>query len=367
MVSGEKYDHPLYKHCNENEADAIAWAFVNTHKMVLFPFKFPPLGPKELRANVLYSGLCRSDLSTVREEWGPTFHPLTPGHEIIAEVSMVGSEVIDFKKGDLVGFGTRRDCCGKCNACKDERENICTFCPDKKTFGRYWGGYATQIQQPAGFFFHLPKNFNLKLGAPLLCAGITTYYPMKRFLKKGMNTAVFGVGGLGHLAIKFLNKLGHKVTGFTGTPEKKEFIKQFGADEVINEKDTNEMERMKNTFDFVINTVPTNEHFEQYLHTMAAGGTFVNVGIAAFEKTPIQFTAAELVVKELNVCGSAVGPKNAIKDMLPFCADNDIYPMCEEYEFENFPKAFEKLDIGRPKFRCVVNVGSYAEKHGWKR
>ena len=216
----EIYDHPLYKHCEEKDADAIAWAFINSKKMVRFPFKFPALGPNEIRANILYSGLCHSDVLTVRSLWGPAPYPIAPGHEMVCEVAMVGSDVKDFKKGDLVGFGTQRDSCDKCKWCLRGEEEVCPDVKERGTYGQYWGGYSTALQQPAKFFFHLPEKFDLKRGPPLFCAGVTTFYPMKKFLKEGMNTAVVGIGGLGHLAIQFLHKLGHKVTAFTTSKDK---------------------------------------------------------------------------------------------------------------------------------------------------
>ena len=161
MSLPEKYEHPLYKHVdNEKDADAVAWAWVNKEKCVKFPFKFPPLGPKELRANILYLGLCHSDVLTVREGWGPAQFPLAPGHEIVAQVSEIGSEVKNYKKGDLVGFGTLRDACEKCRFCKQGLEELCRDVKEPFTYGLYWGGYATAIQQPADFF--LPLFIQLK-------------------------------------------------------------------------------------------------------------------------------------------------------------------------------------------------------------
>ena len=230
----EKYEHPLYKKVDdEKDADAVAWAWVNKEKCVKFPFKFPPLEPRELRANVLYLGLCHSDVLTVREGWGPCPFPMAPGHEIVAEVSEVGSEVKNYKKGDLVGFGTLRDACEKCRFCKLGQEELCRDVKDPFTYGTHWGGYATAIQHPAEFFFHLPENFDLAKGAPLFCAGITTFYPMKKFLKEGMKTAVCGIGGLGHVALQFLSKMGYEVTAFTSSPSKIDRIKGLGATHVV--------------------------------------------------------------------------------------------------------------------------------------
>ena len=189
----DNYDHPLYQHCDIKEADGVAWAFINKEKMIKYPFKFPEISPDEIRINVLYVGLCQSDVHTVREKWGPCQYPIAPGHEIIGEVSMVGNEVKDFKKGEIVGFGTMRDCCEKCKFCKIGKENLC-FDSDF-TYGFYWGGYATAMQQPAKFYFHLPEGFKLEKAAPLFCAGITTYNHMLKYLTDDIKkTGVLGCG-----------------------------------------------------------------------------------------------------------------------------------------------------------------------------
>ena len=146
MAEKENYDHPVYKHVKDiKDADAVAWAFVNKNKMVQFPFKFPEVGPDEIRINTLYAGLCQSDVHTVREIWGPCLYPMAPGHEIIGEVAIVGSNVKDFKKGDLVGFGTLRNCCEKCEYCVKGKENLCRGVSEVFTYGKYWGGYATAM------------------------------------------------------------------------------------------------------------------------------------------------------------------------------------------------------------------------------
>ena len=368
MSLPEKYDHPLYKHVKEEkDADAVAWAWVNKDKCVKFPFKFPPLGPKELRANVLYAGLCHSDVLTVREGWGPAPFPLAPGHEIVAEVSQVGSEVKNYKKGDLVGFGTFRDACEKCRFCKEGREELCGECKDPYTYGTYWGGYATAVQQPADFFFHLPKDFDLAKGAPLFCAGITTFYPMKKYLKEGMKTAVCGIGGLGHVALQFLNKLGYDVTAFTSDPKKVDMIKGLGATRVIISSDPKEMEKVKDSFDFIINTIPTDKVFQKFFNCLQRGGTFVQVGQPDLNENILGVPCFGLILKEANIVGSLGGPRPVIKEMLNICTDKKIYPIVEEFDFEDLPKAFDKLENGKPHFRCVVKTKDYAEKHGLKK
>ena len=369
-MSKENYEHKLYKYVKDDkDADAIAWAFVNPEKMVRFPFKFPPLEPGEIRANVLYAGLCQSDVHTVKGHWGQCSYPLAPGHEIIGEVSEVGKDVKDFKKGDLVGFGTMRDVCEKCKFCKIGKEELCRGVEEPFTYGFHWGGYATALQQPAKLFFHLPKGFNLARGAPLFCAGITVFYPMKKFLKPGMKCAVIGIGGLGHLALQFLNKLGHEVAAFTTSPNKAESIKKLGANQVIISTDPAQMKAAESKFDFIVNTIPSIDEnfFQNYFNCIDLGGTFVQVGQPDFDHGKLKFSVWDFVCKEVNLVGSCVGPRPVIKEMLPVCVEKDIYPICEEFKFEDFPKAFEKLEKGKPHFRCVVNVKEYAEKHGFKK
>ena len=369
MSIEEPFPHPLYKYCKESEADALAYAFINKSEMIKFPFKFPPLLPLEIRANVLYTGLCQSDIMTVRGKWGEQIYPKAPGHEIICEVSELGSEVKDFKKGEIVAFGTMRDSCGKCKVCKLGHEEICCNVEEKGTYSKiHFGGYATQIQQPANFFFHLPSNFNIEKGAPLLCAGITTYYPMSKYLKEGMKCAVVGIGGLGHVALLFLKKLGYDVTAFTSSENKVSLIKEkLGVNNIIISSNKDMMKNAEKKFDFIINTLPIVDNINDYIKCLNCLGVFIQVGEPSVYNDIMGISAGEIVEKELTIRGSNIGPRNVINDMLKICAEKDIYPIVEMFDFEDFPKAFDKLENGKPCFRCVVNVKDFAEKNGWKR
>ena len=169
---------------------------------------------------------------------------------------------------------------GKCRYCKKDREELCRDVEEHYTYGYHWGGYATALQQPAYHFFHLPKNFDIAKDDPLFCAGITTYYPMKKFLKDGINTAVIGIGGLGHIAIKFLKKLGHEVTAFTTSLSKVDMIKkELGADYVFISTDENQVKQVADKFDFIINILPTRDGLEKYINTLCGEGIFAQVGM----------------------------------------------------------------------------------------
>jgi D-arabinose 1-dehydrogenase-like Zn-dependent alcohol dehydrogenase len=360
-----KYAHHLYKHCaDESKADAVAWCFTSVNKFEKFPYNQPALADDEVRAVVLYAGLCLSDSSTGRGKWGPAHYPLAPGHEIIGEVEQVGAKVTEFKKGDKVAFGTLRDCCDSCRYCKNNKEPLCIDTSlDRFTYGQHWGGYSTHLQQPAKFFFKIPENLDLKRAAPLLCAGITVYNPIKQYLKPGFKTAVIGIGGLGHLAVQFLAKMGHEVTAVTTTLDKENFIKSLGANSVITLNDQEILKNHLGQYDLIVNTVPATDNFQSYLSLLAKCGYMIQVGAPHYIEQ-ISFSPNILVLNEYHIVGSLVGSRTDINEMLEFCAKNNIYPLCEEFNFEEFDQALNKLEKGKPIFRCVVNCGDYSKAKG---
>jgi len=362
-----KQEHPLYKQSDEKEADACAFAFTSPTTFEKFPYRLPALENEELRAIVLYAGLCLSDSLHCRGKWGGSYYPIAPGHEIIGVVEAVGAKVTGFKKGDKVAFGTLRDVCEECRFCKMNKEPLCTdLTRDKFTYGLHWGGYSTHLQQPAKFFFKLPENLDLAKSAPLLCAGITVYNPIKQYLKPGFKTAVIGIGGLGHLAVQFLAKMGHEVTAVTSTLEKENFIKSLGATSVITISDEKVFQDHQHQYDLIINTVPASENFQKYVSLTAPCGYFVQTGVPDVTEN-ISLNALFLVMKETHIVGSLVGSRADTNEMLDFCAKNDVYPMVEEFAFEDFPKALERLEHGKPIFRCVVNCGEYSKKYGLQK
>ena len=363
----EKYEHELYKHCDIKEADAVAWAFVNKDKLVQFPFKFPEIKDDEIRINILYTSLCLSDVHTVKGPWGDCPFPISPGHEVVGEVSLVGKNVKDFKKGDKVGFGCMRDCCDKCEYCLTGKENLCRYSDDNVVYGLYWAGYATAMQQPSKFFFHLPDGFKLERAAPLFCAGITVYYPIERYLTYDIKTTgVIGCGGLGHLAIQFLHKMGKHVTAFTTSEKKRELLTKLGADKIVISKDPQQMKDAAGSIQFLINTISTDVDFKPYFSCVKRGGKFIQVGTPAAADC-MKINIIDLVFNEIQIIGSVIGPRQSYKNMIDFCYKNDVYPICEEYQFEKMPEAFEKLEHGSPFFRCVINAKDFAEKNGFKK
>lgn len=348
--------HPTYTIVKDKkDADAIAWAFVDKEEMKALPFKFPELNSKEIRAKITYTGLCHSDAHTVRQEWGPCKYPIAPGHEIVGEVTHVGKDVKDFKVGDVVGFGPQRYCCDECEFCKAGCEPLCTGGDGNNfTYGPiYWGGYASYIQQPGAHFFKVPKSLPIERVPPLFCAGITTYRPVAVYAKPGDKVAVLGIGGLGHLAVQYAKKWGCHVTAFTNSKDKEKFIKELGADEVLIADDET-MKKQGSKYHLVLNTLPVGEKMPDYIALTRPLGTYVQIGLPDVSK-PCPFNAAHVLLNQINVTGSLIGSRKEMNDMLEFSAKHNIAPLCEQFSFDDFPKAYDRLVNGRPIFRCVVD------------
>lgn len=340
------------------EADAVGWGFYS--KDITKPskvyFKFPELGAEELRIKIHYAGMCYSEVHTVAEDWGPVqSRPIIPGHEIAGEVTHVGSGVSDYKVGDIVGFGCFRDNCGDCRNCKKELANNCTGpVLQRFTYGDlYWGGYATALQQPAKWFYKVPKELDLSRVAPLFCAGITLFAPIARYCQKGDRVAINGLGGLGHLGIQYAKAWGCHVTCLTTSKDKVELCKQLGADEVVISTEKDALKKLAGHFDVVLNTVNSmeQEQFDGLMNSLDSCGTYVQLGA---DTKAIQFAPCTLVFGQKQCVGSLVGSYKETVAMLEFSAKHNILPTCEQYEFDDFGKAWTNLTTGRPKFRCVL-------------
>jgi D-arabinose 1-dehydrogenase-like Zn-dependent alcohol dehydrogenase len=359
----EELNHLNYQHTpNEKEADGIAYVFSGPDSMVRYPFKLPELNPNELRIKVTYTGLCHTDVQNMKGEWGQIFYPICPGHEIVGVVSEIGSEVKDFQIGDRVGYGPQRECCNCCNECEEGRDNCCLGDNlQMETYGdMYWGGYATIVQQPADFAFKLPPELKEETAPPLFCAGLSTYAPIARFCKPGDQVAVLGIGGLGHLAVQYAKAMGCKVVAFSSSREKDELIKELGAERVVSSGDLKALDKEKYSFNVVLNTVPVFDEklFSAHIGLVKPNGHFVQIGLPAVE-TPLKIDPMLIVSKQIKLTGSYVGSRKEMKEMLEFSAKHGISPKCEVFEFDSFPKAFDKLVNGKPFFRCVVKCEGY--------
>lgn len=361
-----KFSHPIYKQATSlKTADAVGWAFTSPKTIEKIAFNFPDLGKDEVRANVLYCGLCHSDTLMSRSQWFKDLdYPIVAGHEIVAEVTQVGSQVSHLKKGDKVGFGFLRDHCGECKCCKSGHENTCTSTTtDRAIFGHHFGGFATQIQQPEKWFFKLPEKTDLARAGPLLCAGITVYQPISNWIRRGDKTAVLGIGGLGHMAIQYLSKMGHEVTAFNNYIDYKDLMIQLGAKDVICTKNEEEFSKHMGKFDFVVNTVPKGDAMKQLINVCAPQARFIQVGLPDGED-PLIIPHIPLVFNEIQIIGSIVGTSKKNKEMLDFSSKHNVYPITEEWKFEEFKQAVDKIENGKPKFRIVVNVMDYAKANG---
>lgn len=256
--------NPIYTVVQDpKDADACGWGFYDydLDKIEKIYFKFPALGDDELRINITYAGLCHTECHIVHGDWWKRKNaPIIPGHEIIGDVTHVGKNVKDFQIGDKVGFGVFRDYCGNCRRCKRGDDHRCETVDHILTYGeKYWGGYATHLQQPAKLFFHIPKELKElpeEHLAPLMCAGITTFNPVAKHCKPGQNVAVLGIGGLGHMCIKYAKAWGCNVTAFTQSKDKIDLIKKLGADKVVVTTDLDAFKKEAKQHDVVLNNIP---------------------------------------------------------------------------------------------------------------
>lgn len=285
---------------------------------------------KDVEIEIFYCGVCHSDLHTARNDWGGTIYPAVPGHEIVGRVSNVGTEVSKFKVGDLVGVGCIVDSCKTCDSCKQDLEQYClngftgTYNGKDKHLGNQtFGGYSEKVTVDEGFVLRIPENLDLAAASPLLCAGVTTWSPLKHWnVKEGSKVAVVGLGGLGHMAIKLAKGLGASVTLFSRTPDKISDAKQLGADKVVISTDDAEMKAVSGKFDLIIDTVPYAHDLNPYVATLNINGTLVLVGYLG-PLEPI-LNSVPMIMGRKSVAGSVIGGIAETQEMLDFCGKNNI-------------------------------------------
>ena len=319
----------------------------------------------DVQMEVLFCGVCHSDLHQVRNEWSafmPTVYPCVPGHEIVGRVTKVGSAVTKFKIGDLAAVGCMVDSDGTCPECKAGLEQFCangvfTYnSPDRHLGGVTYGGYSESIVVDQRFVLRMPSNLNLAAAAPLLCAGITTYSPMRHWgVTKGKKVGVVGLGGLGHMGVKFAHALGAHVVVFSTSPSKKDDALRLGADEVVISKNANEMEKHVGSFDFILDAVSADHDINAYLNLLRRDGNITLVG--APEK-PLPVSAFSLIMGRRSLSGSPIGGIAETQEMLDFCGQHNITADVEVIPIQKINEAYARLLRSDVKYRFSIDMAS---------
>ena len=319
----------------------------------------------DVQIEILFCGICHSDLHQVRNEWSgfmPTVYPCVPGHEIVGRVTKVGSAVSKFKLGDLAAVGCLVDSDGTCLACKAGLEQFCrnaTFTynlPDKHLGGVTYGGYSESIVVDQRFVLRVPTNLDLAGAAPLLCAGITTYSPMRHWgVTKGKKVGVVGLGGLGHMGVKFAHALGAHVVVFTTSPNKKEDAIRLGANEVVISKNADEMQKHAGSFDFILDAVSANHDINAYLNLLRRDGNITLVG--APEK-PLAVAAFSVIMGRRSLSGSPIGGIPETQEMLDFCGQHNITADVEVIPIQKVNEAYERMVKSDVKYRFSIDMAS---------
>lgn len=322
-------------------------------------------GATDVQIEILFSGVCHSDLHTARNEWSafmPTTYPAVPGHEIVGRVTKVGSGVTKFKAGDLAAVGCMVDSDGDCAECKAGLEQFCangvfTYnAPDKHLGGVTYGGYSDAIVVDQRFVLRVPAKLDLAGAAPLLCAGITTYSPMRHWgVGKNKKVGVVGLGGLGHMGVKFAHALGAHVVVFTTSPGKVEDSRRLGADEVVISKNTNEMAKHSGSFDFILDAVSADHDINAYLQLLRRDGHLTLVG--APEK-PLPVSAFNLIMGRRSLSGSPIGGIAETQEMLDFCGEHGIAADVEVIPMQKINEAYERLLKSDVRYRFSIDMAS---------
>ena len=320
---------------------------------------------RDVQIEILFCGICHSDLHSVRNEWSEfmaTNYPIVPGHEIVGCVTEVGSAVTKFKPGDLVAVGCMVDSDGTCANCKAGLEQFCpnmvlTFnSPDKHLGGFTYGGYSQSIVVHEHFVLRVPSNLNVAGAAPLLCAGITTYSPMRHWgVGPGKKVGVVGLGGLGHMAVKFAHAFGAHVVVFTTSPNKKEDALRLGADEVVVSRNANEMQQHQDSFDFILDAVSANHDIDAYINLLGVNGNLTLVGAPA---EPLAVPAFSLIVRRRSFSGSVIGGIAETQEMLDFCGKHNITADVEVIPIQKVNEAYERLLKSDVKYRFSIDMAS---------
>lgn len=331
----------------------------------LAPFNFERRdpGPNDVQIEILYCGVCHSDIHQVRDEWGGSIYPMVPGHEIVGRVTKVGDQVKNFKVGDLAGVGCFVDSCRVCGNCQAGLEQYCedgmvgTYNGREKiTNNPTYGGYSTQIVVDEKYTLTISPKLALEGVAPLLCAGITTYSPLRHLgVGKGHKVAVLGLGGLGHMGVKFAAAFGAEVTMLSTSRSKEADAKKLGAHHFILTSDAAAMKKAANSFDFILNTVSAQHEYGTYLNLLRTNGTMIVVGVPP---TPSQAPAFDLIMKRRSIMGSLIGGIKETQEMLDYCAEHNIVSDVEVIPVQQINEAYERMIKGDVRYRFVIDCAS---------
>lgn len=318
----------------------------------------------DVAIDIDYCGVCHTDIHFVENDWGNSIYPLVPGHEIIGRVTAVGNKVSKFKVGDTVGVGCMVDSCRTCEACHDHQEQYCATgmvstynSTDPIDNLPTFGGYSESIMVNQGYVLNVPEKLDPAAAAPILCAGITTYSPLRHVgLKKGHKIGVLGMGGLGHMGVKFAKAMGAEVTIFTRSESKIAEAKKQGADHVVISTDEEQMAAAAEKYDFLLDTIPVEHDFNPYLNCLKHDGVHIVVGQLTPLNPPLQTGA--LVLKRRSIMGSLIGGIAETQEVLDFCAEHDISCDIEMLDIQNIAEAYERMKKGDIKYRFVIDMQS---------
>jgi uncharacterized zinc-type alcohol dehydrogenase-like protein len=320
-------------------------------------------GPQDVQIQILFCGVCHTDVHIVRNEWHGTTYPCVPGHEIVGRVVKTGARVKKFKEGDLAAVGCMVDSCRVCENCKEDLEQFClsgaTFTynsADKHLGGMTYGGYSDSVVVDDAFVLRVPTNLDLSASAPLLCAGITTYSPLRHHqVGKGQKVGVVGLGGLGHMGVKLAKAFGARVVVFTTSPGKANDALRLGADEVCVSTNAEEMKKHQNSFHFILDTVAAQHDINAYLLLLKRDGNLTQVGAPP---EPLALQVGSLIFGRRNFSGSLIGGIKETQEMLDFCGQHNITSDIELIRIQQINEAYQRLVKNDVKYRFVIDMAS---------
>ncbi len=334
-----------------------------TSPLAPYTFKRRDLKPKDVAFDILFCGVCHSDIHQVRDEWGGSIFPMVPGHEIVGRVTATGTQVSKFKAGDLVGVGCMVDSCRECEYCRDGLEQYCA----EGNVGTYnslerdgrtptYGGYSDKIVVDEGFVLRISPSLPLEGAAPLLCAGITTYSPLRHWkVGKGYRVAVLGLGGLGHMAVKFATSFGAEVTMLSTSPSKEDDARRLGAHHFVLTTDKGQVKSLRGHFDFILDTVSAPHDYNVYLRMLKTDGVHICVGAPP---TPTAIAAFSLITHRRSIAGSMIGGIAETQEMLDYCAEHNIVSDVEVIPVSYVNEAYDRMLKGDVRYRFVIDCST---------